>query len=95
MWRVVVAGRQAMPGRPRSGRRGVLLGVWRMCMAQKRKNHLTVVSSKSGADTENRTRDLTLTKGALYQLSHISTSKINGGTDGNRTRDLLRDRQAF
>ena len=26
-----------------------------------------------GADTENRTRDLTLTKGALYQLSHIST----------------------
>ena len=28
---------------------------------------------KSGADTENRTRDLTLTKGALYQLSHIST----------------------
>ena len=27
----------------------------------------------NGADTENRTRDLTLTKGALYQLSHIST----------------------
>ena len=26
----------------------------------------------SGADTENRTQDLTLTKGALYQLSHIS-----------------------
>ena len=26
------------------------------------------------ADTENRTRDLTLTKGALYQLSHISIS---------------------
>ncbi len=25
-----------------------------------------------GADTENRTQDLTLTKGALYQLSHIS-----------------------
>ena len=50
---------------------------------------------KSGADTENRTRDLTLTKGALYQLSHISRSKINGGADGNRTRDLLRDRQAF
>ena len=77
MWRVVVAGRQARPGRPRSGRRGVLLGVWRMCMAQKRKNHLTVVSSKSGADTENRTRDLTLTKGALYQLSHISTQKYS------------------
>ena len=31
-------------------------------------------SSKfAGADTENRTRDLTLTKGALYQLSHISS----------------------
>ena len=27
----------------------------------------------AGADTENRTRDLTLTKGALYQLSHISS----------------------
>ena len=26
----------------------------------------------SGADTQNRTGDLTLTKGALYQLSHIS-----------------------
>ena len=25
-----------------------------------------------GADTQNRTGDLTLTKGALYQLSHIS-----------------------
>ena len=32
---------------------------------------------KSGADTENRTRDLTLTKGALYQLSHISTQKYS------------------
>ena len=48
-----------------------------------------------GADTENRTRDLTLTKGALYQLSHISTHLVRGGTDGDRTRDLLRDRQAF
>ncbi len=28
---------------------------------------------KSGADTQSRTGDLTLTKGALYQLSHIST----------------------
>ena len=41
---------------------------------QKQKNHLTV-AKKNGADTENRTRDLTLTKGALYQLSHISTAK--------------------
>ena len=27
----------------------------------------------NGADTQSRTGDLTLTKGALYQLSHIST----------------------
>ena len=37
----------------------------------------------SGADTQNRTGDLTLTKGALYRLSHISTS---GAGSGNRTR---------
>jgi hypothetical protein len=37
----------------------------------------------SGADTQSRTGDLTLTKGALYQLSHISTS---GAGSGNRTR---------
>ncbi len=30
----------------------------------------------SGADTQNRTGDLTLTKGALYRLSHISTYDI-------------------
>ena len=30
----------------------------------------------------------------LYQLSYRATSYINGGPDGNRTRDLLRDRQA-
>ncbi len=32
---------------------------------------------KSGADTQSRTGDLTLTKGALYQLSHISTEQID------------------
>ena len=37
----------------------------------------------TGADTQSRTGDLTLTKGALYQLSHISTS---GAGSGNRTR---------
>ncbi len=31
---------------------------------------------KSGADTQSRTGDLTLTKGALYQLSHISTLNL-------------------
>ena len=43
-----------------------------------KKNHLPVAFHPlkgNGADTENRTRDLTLTKGALYQLSHISTQK--------------------
>ncbi len=33
----------------------------------------------NGADTQNRTGDLTLTKGALYQLSHIS--KFKPGND--------------
>jgi hypothetical protein len=41
----------------------------------------------SGADRQIRTADLTLTKGALYQLSHISIYKI--GADGeNRTRSF-------
>ena len=31
------------------------------------------LTRKTGADTQSRTGDLTLTKGALYQLSHIST----------------------
>ncbi len=34
---------------------------------------------KSGADTQSRTGDLTLTKGALYQLSHISTLNLMPG----------------
>ncbi len=33
-------------------------------------------SKRSGADRQIRTADLTLTKGALYQLSHISAFKI-------------------
>ena len=35
---------------------------------------------KSGADTQSRTGDLTLTKGALYQLSHISTLNLMPGS---------------
>ncbi len=38
---------------------------------------LTVLS---GADTQSRTGDLTLTKGALYQLSHISTLNLMPGS---------------
>ncbi len=37
----------------------------------------TSFNLKSGADTQSRTGDLTLTKGALYQLSHISTLILN------------------
>ena len=36
--------------------------------------------SKTGADTQSRTGDLTLTKGALYQLSHISTLNLMPGS---------------
>ena len=35
---------------------------------------------RSGADTQSRTGDLTLTKGALYQLSHISTTNLEPGS---------------
>ena len=35
---------------------------------------------RSGADTQSRTGDLTLTKGALYQLSHISTLNLMPGS---------------
>ena len=35
--------------------------------------YLPNLTVKTGADTQSRTGDLTLTKGALYQLSHIST----------------------
>jgi hypothetical protein len=38
---------------------------------------------KNGADTQNRTGDLILTKDALYRLSHISKFGAGGG---NRTR---------
>lgn len=39
--------------------------------AKKKAPHSGACSN--GADTQSRTGDLTLTKGALYQLSHIST----------------------
>ena len=37
------------------------------------KKLLLEMEENSGADRQIRTADLTLTKGALYQLSHIST----------------------
>ena len=39
--------------------------------------NITVIT---GADTQSRTGDLTLTKGALYQLSHISTLNLMPGS---------------
>ena len=42
-------------------------------IGRNKKSSLKLPFLGDGADTENRTRDLTLTKGALYQLSHIST----------------------
>ena len=38
------------------------------------------LTRKTGADTQSRTGDLTLTKGALYQLSHISTLNLMPGS---------------
>ena len=42
------------------------------CQISGIKKAVIMTACLNGADTENRTRDLTLTKGALYQLSHIS-----------------------
>ncbi len=44
---------------------------------------------KSGADTQSRTGDLTLTKGALYQLSHISTHILFGDMLGITIGDII------
>jgi hypothetical protein len=38
-----------------------------------KKFNINDIKEKNGADRQIRTADLTLTKGALYQLSHIST----------------------
>ncbi len=43
-------------------------------------SNLPNFNRKSGADTQSRTGDLTLTKGALYQLSHISTLNLMPGS---------------
>ena len=41
----------------------------------------------------NRTADTRIFSPLLYRLSY-QAFYLNGGPDGNRTRDLLRDRQA-
>ena len=50
-----------------------------------------------GGAGQNRTADTRSFNPLLYQLSYRAKIKYqnkNGGFDGNRTRDLLRDRQA-
>ncbi len=44
-----------------------------------------------GAETQNRTGDTRIFSPLLYRLSYLGK---NGGADGNRTRDLRRDRPA-
>ena len=48
-------------------------------------------SNKKNALRQSRTADTWSFNPLLYQLSYQGK---NGGPDGNRTRDLLRDRQA-
>ena len=45
-----------------------------------------------GASGRNRTADTRIFSPLLYRLSYRG-KYLNGGPDGNRTRDLLRDRQ--
>ena len=46
----------------------------------------------NGGLGRNRTADTRIFSPLLYRLSYQAF--LNGGPDGNRTRDLLRDRQA-
>ena len=43
----------------------------------------------------NRTADTWSFNPLLYQLSYRAIENLKNGLDGTRTRDLLRDRQAF
>ncbi len=58
----------------------------------------------NGGSGRNRTADTRIFSPLLYRLSYRAVLTIrrietnffkNGGLDGTRTRDLLRDRQAF
>ena len=51
----------------------------------------TELGRQHGASRQSRTADTWSFNPLLYQLSYQGK---NGGPDGNRTRDLLRDRQA-
>ena len=56
------------------------VGPPRYCRQTNSFSNLPNFNLKSGADTQSRTGDLTLTKGALYQLSHISTLNLMPGS---------------
>ena len=51
-----------------------------------------VFSSTHGGSEWNRTTDTGIFSPLLYRLSYRA---IYGGPDGDRTRDLLRDRQTW
>ena len=50
-----------------------------------------IIKIKNGGFSGNRTSDTGIFSPLLYQLSY--EAKNNGGLNGTRTRDLLRDRQ--
>ncbi len=56
---------------------------------------LSYTGAVNGGFGRNRTADTRIFSPLLYQLSYKANMKLkNGGPDGGRTRDLLRDRQA-
>ena len=55
-----------------------------------RETHYAIHLNGFGAAGRNRTTDTGIFSPLLYRLSYEA---INGGSDGTRTRDLLRDRQ--
>ncbi len=51
------------------------------------------IHKKKGGGTQNRTGDTRIFSPLLYRLSYPAEKE--NGADETRTRDLLRDRQAF
>ena len=54
-------------------------------------DYVSQAINKTGGSSGNRTSDTGIFSPLLYQLSY--EAKYNGGLNGTRTRDLLRDRQ--
>ena len=68
------------------------LALARRCSTAEPLPHIT----RHGAEGQNRTADTGIFSPLLYRLSYLGSAltENNGGGDGTRTRDLLRDRQA-